>query len=334
MNENINFNFDSPDLLTFMLKRRKPLIILTAIAFLISVISAFFIITPKFKSTVIIFPTSSSSVSHELLTDNLSEKNILKFGEEDEVEQLLQILSSDDIRNKIIKKYNLFEHYNIDINSSYPNTKLKNEYKNNVRFTKTKYLSVKIEVLDKEPQMAADIANDIVVYLDTIINKMQRERAVQALKIVEKEYLFLKEHIKFLQDSILQIRRLGIFDYESQSEVFNDALATALATGKLSGIKKLEDKLAILAEHGGAYISIRDLLEFEIKKLSILESKYQEAKVDSELDLPHKFIVNHAEKSEKKSYPVRWIIVLISTILTFIFSLLLLIILEAFKKKT
>ncbi len=334
MSENVNFNFDSPDLLTFMFKRRKPIIVLTAIAFFISVITAFFIITPKFKSTVIIFPTSSSSVSHELLTNNLYEKKILKFGEEEEVEQLLQILSSGDIRNKIINKYNLFKHYNIDKNSRYPNTNLRNKYINNVKFTKTKYLSIKIEVLDEEPQMAADIANDIVIYLDTIINKMQKERAVQALRIVEKEYLFLKEHIKLLQDSILQIRRLGVFDYESQSEVFNDAYATALATGKINGIKKLEEKLSILAEHGGAYTSIRDLLEFELKKLSILESKYQEAKVDSELDLPHKFVVNHAEKSERKAYPIRWIIITISTILTFIFSLLLLIIFDIIKKKT
>ncbi len=334
MSDNIKFNFDSPDLLTFIFKRKKPLIILTITAFLISAITAFFIINPKFKSTVVIFPTSSSSVSHELLTSNLYEKNILKFGEEEEVEQLLQILSSDDIRNKIINKYNLFKHYLIDKNSRYPNTNLNNKYKNNVKFTKTKYLSIEIDVLDEDPQMAADIANDIVIYLDTIINKMQKERAIQALKIVEKEYFFLKNHIKFLQDSMLQIRRLGIFDYESQSEVFNDAYATALASGRLVGIKNLEDKLAILAEYGGAYTSIRDLLEYEIKKLSILESKYQEAKVDSELDLPHKFVVNHAEKSERKAYPIRWVIISISTILTFIFSLLLLILFDLFKKKT
>lgn len=333
MDNNNNIHFDSPDLITFVLKNRRPLIILSFLALFISTIFAFFIITPKFESTVIIFPTSSSSVSHELLTDNLYEKNILKFGEEEEVEQLIQVLSSDNIRNRIIDKYNLMEHYNIDSSSKYPNTKLKNEYIDNVKFTKTKYLSIEIDVLDEDPQMAADIANDISMYLDTVINDMQKERAIRALKIVENEYNLLKDHIQLLQDSLLQIRRLGVFDFESQSEVYSDAYANALANGKIEGAKKIEEKLKALSEYGGISVYLRDLVEFELKKLSILESKYQEAKVDAALDLPRKFIVSNAVKSERKAYPIRWMIIIVSTLLTFIFSLLLLILFDLLKKK-
>lgn len=328
-----NNHVESPDLISFILKNKRPLIILTIISLIISAVFAFFVITPKFESTVIIFPASSSSVSHELLTDNLYEKNILKFGEEEEVEQLIQMLSSDKIRNRIIEKYDLMKHYRIDPNSQYPITKLKNTYIENVKFTKTKYLSIEIDVLDEDAQMAADIANDISMYLDTVINEMQRERAIRALNIVEKEYFSLKAQIEKLQDSLLTIRRLGVFDFESQSEVYNDAYATALANGRLDGAKKIEEKLQALAEYGGASVYLRDLIDYELKKLSILESKYQEAKVDAELDLPRKFIVSNAVKSEKKAYPIRWIIILVSTLLTFLFSLLLLILLDLLKKK-
>ncbi|MFH2096239.1 MAG: hypothetical protein ABIJ16_11080 [Bacteroidota bacterium] len=330
--QNINQFFDSKQLVKYIDSRKYPLLLITGLAFLISM-AVSFVIEPKFKSTVVIFPTASTSISHELLTDNLYEKNIMKFGEDEEVEQMMQILQSDEIRNKISGKYNLMSHYNITSGTRYPKTKLKELFERNVSIVRTKYMSIEISVLDVNPDTAACIANDIASFLDTVINEMQNDRAQKALMIVEKEYLSLKDHISLLQDSILKIRQLGVFDYESQSEVFNDAYATALAEGRLEGAKKIEEKLQLLAEYGGSYALIRDLLVYEIEKLSILEAKYQEAKVDVEQDLPRKFIIDQAEPAERKSEPVRWMIVSMSTLLSFLFALLLLVIFDNIKKK-
>jgi hypothetical protein len=49
------------------------------------------------------FPTTNSSISKSLLSENSFEKeNILQFGEEEQVEQMLQILNSDEIKERII----------------------------------------------------------------------------------------------------------------------------------------------------------------------------------------------------------------------------------------
>ncbi|MFH2140849.1 MAG: Wzz/FepE/Etk N-terminal domain-containing protein [Bacteroidota bacterium] len=328
-----DFNFDSSNLITYIFNRRKPIIIIVAVAIIVSGIISF-LIESKFESTVIVFPANSTSISQELLNNNLIEKNILKFGDEEEVEQLIQVLNSDEIREKIIIKYNLAEHYQIDPKSYYPRTLLIKEYKDNVTISRTEYMSVEIEVLDKDPEISAMIANDIAEYLDTVMNRMQKERAFKALKIVESEYNSLKEHIAVLEDSLLDIRRMGIFDYESQSEVFNDAYAIAIAEGRIDGAKKIEEKLKLLAEYGGIYSNLRNLLVYEIEKVSILESKYREAKVDLEQDLPHKFVVNNAQVAEKKSYPIRWLIVTISTLASFILTILLMIIFDNIKKKS
>ncbi len=74
------------------------------------------------------------------------------------------------------------------------------------------------------------------------------------------------------------------------------------------------------------------MLEYEKEQLSHLRAKYQEAKVDAEQTLPHKFVVNNAYKAEKKSYPVRWLIVVVSTISAFLLSILVIVALENFKK--
>jgi len=311
------------------------LIIVTLLAFIASIIfSSPMFITPKFKSTVIMFPTSTNSISKSLLSENANSKqDILQFGEDEQAEQLLQILNSNRIRDRIIEKFQLMKHYGIKPDEKYKYTKLYDEYEDNIKFSRTEYMAVKIDVLDKDPQYAADIANTIADYLDSTKNAMQKERAIMAFKIVENEYLNLKADVQKKEDSLTKLRELGVNDYESQSEMINRQLAIELAKGtNKNGIKALEDKLDILAKYGGPYVSIRDALEYEKKQLSQVKAKYDEAKIDATEVLPQKFVVSKAYKAEKKSYPVRWIIVVVSTLSAFLLALLVLAVLDSLSR--
>ncbi len=327
-------DFDSTSLGMFLYNWRKHLIIISIVAaVLASVFSSPIFITPLYKSTVVLFPVSSNSVSKALLTDQPAAKSdILEFGEDEQTEQMLQILSSSVIRDKVVKKFDLMKHYGISNDSKYKYTSLYKEYESNITFRRTEFMAVKITVLDKDPQMAADIANTISELLDSTKNAMQRERAIKGFKIVEQEYNRLQDEISRMEDSLKKIREAGVFDYESQSEMITQQLAIEVARGNTRGIKALEDKLSVLAEYGGAYVSLRDQLEHEKKQLSYLKARYEEAKVDAQENLPQKFVVESAFKAEKKSYPVRWIIVLVATIAAFFLSVLVIIGLEKFAK--
>jgi len=193
-------------------------------------------------------------------------------------------------------------------------------------------MAVKISVLDKNPDTAALIANDIAELLDSTKNVMQKERAMRAFKIVEAEYLQLKNEIQTMEDSLTALRKLGVHDYESQAEMINQQLAIELAKGNSRGIKALEERLSNLAQYGGPYVSIRDQLEHEKKQLSEIKAKYEEAKVDAEEVLPQKFVVESAYPAEKKSYPIRWIIVVVSTFSAFMLGLLILAILDSLSR--
>ncbi|HPT04523.1 MAG TPA: Wzz/FepE/Etk N-terminal domain-containing protein, partial [Bacteroidales bacterium] len=157
-NNNVeNEDFNSFNLILFLYRWRKLLIIFTLAAAILSFIFTLpFFITPKFRSSVILFPTSSNSVSKALLSENAdSKQDILEFGYEEQTEQMLQMLNSNKIRDRIIKKFDLMKHYDIDPNSSYKNTKLNREYDKNITFRRTEFMAVEIAVLDKDPQMAA-----------------------------------------------------------------------------------------------------------------------------------------------------------------------------------
>jgi uncharacterized protein involved in exopolysaccharide biosynthesis len=150
---------------------------------------------------------------------------------------------------------------------------------------------------------------------------------------VEKEYFTQRDQIQQLEDSLNVLRSFGVVDYESQAEVLTDAYGQAIIQGKNEAARKLETKLDVLAKYGGAYVSIRDYLEFEKKQLSNLKAKYAEALVDATQNLPTKFVVNKAVEAEKKSYPTRWLIVVLSTFSAFILTVLLMVVSDTVLKR-
>lgn len=315
-NDISNKPFFSGVAMQVVVKYRKHLLVIGVLAIILSAIfSSPFFITPLYKSTVILYPTASKSISKVLLSDNLgNSKDILEFGEEEQTEQMLQVLNSNKIRDKIIEEYDLMNHYKIPEKSTYKYTKLYEEYEDKFEFRRTEYMAVKITVFDSDAQMASDMANSIAELIDSTINRMQKEVAIKAFYIVEKEYKSLLQSVQDKEDSLDILRSYGVNDYESQSEMFNRQLAIEMARGNTAGINRLEKKLEVIAKYGGTYVSLRDGLEHDKKQLSEIKTKYNEAKVDASETLPHKFVVSNAYKAERKSYPIRWLIVLISTL--------------------
>lgn len=325
-------DFNSLSILYLVFKWKKQLVVVLSAALVISAIASL-LIKDKYKSTAILFPATTSSISKALLSENNFKKtDILEFGEEAEAEQMLQILNSDGIRTRICEKYSLMSHYGIKENEKYKRTKLYDEYLNNITFKRTEYMSVKIEVLDCNPDTAALIANDISALHDSTKIYIQRERANQALKIVEQEYFSKLKEIQAMEDSLKTINNFGLYDYESQSEVTSEQYAIAISKGDQRAIKSLEDKLKIIAQYGSAYVSLRDNMYMQRKQLNLLKSKYDEAKVDAQQILPQKFVVSSAYPAEKKSYPSRILIVVVSVLSTFLISLILILIIENIKQ--
>ncbi len=355
---------ESTSLLILILRWKKPLIIIVMIAALASAIfSGPWFITPKFKSSVVFFPSSTNSISKALLEETGSEKqDILAYGEEEQAEQMLQILNSDEIRETIIKKYNLIDHYKIDPNDPYPMSKLFEEFNSNITFSRTEFLSVRIEVMDSDPQMAADIANDISSLLDSMKTKIQHERANEALNIIQKSYFDKLNELKMKEDSLQHLRTLGVIDYRAQSEMLSGAYTsassvneneTAMLTvlqnyheqsdsiivntkarikGAQAKMKSLQAELDKITKYGGVSVALNSDISYDREELSKLKGKYEKLQLDANQSLTHQFIVNKAVKSERKSYPVRWLIILVTSIGAFLIALFTIMTIQRYKE--
>ena len=317
------FDFTSTDLLLYIWEKRAPLFFISILSAVLSMIISF-TITPLFRSTVVMFPTTNASVSKSLISDNYSgRESIYEIGTEEQSEQLLQVLHSEEIRSRIISKYNLLEHYDIDPDSKYPKTKLYALYKKNITFRRTEFMSVIIEVLDKDPQIAADIANDIASLTDTVFNKMLKQRSYEAFLLVQKEYNDMVRNLQNIKDSLDYIRNMGVNNYITQAERYYEAYGKALLDGNTRALGVLEQKINTISKFGGAYVSLSFQEEFESERLSRIKQRFTEAKLELEQNLPHKFIIDSAFKAEKKVYPKKSIIVLVSTISAFLIALIM-----------
>jgi capsular polysaccharide biosynthesis protein len=356
-----NYTFDLVGVISLCWKWRKTILIVTAVAGLLSIVfSSPIFIKPKYKSVLIFYPTSISSVAGALLDKN-SKENILQFGEEEQVEQVLQILESDVIRNKVISKFNLYEHYDIDIESPIKNTQLTKMFNSNVNIKRTEYNAINVSVLDTEPIIAAGIANYIGDLLDSTKNDLQKTKAKEAFEIVKTEYAEKLNYISTINDSLDVLRLLGLYDYESQSVILNERYTEAIAdfndakgrlevliefkstpdttinntkatiNGAKARMGELEFALAILSKYGGKSILFSNELEYEQEKISELKFQYDKARIDYERTLPQKFIINKASVAEKKSYPIRWLICVITVFAAISLSIVALFALEFVK---
>lgn len=313
---------DSIQLLSKIYKWRKPLFIVTSIAAVISIVISF-LISPQYLGTVIVFPSRTFSVSKLLIEQNPgSQEDYMEYGDEDDCEKFLQILNSAEIRNRIADEYDLWKHWKINKDDVLGNHYMKLKWGEMVSFKRTDYVSVKINVYDYQSDRAAKIANSIVSYADSVKNNMTKIMAKEALMIITEEYEATLSNIKSLEDSLQSIRELGVIDYKSETEAYSKAMAKAVSKGDERAISKLEVKLNLLQKYGMTYQDLFEKLKKYRFKYPVIKGKYDEARVNFERHLPSKFVVEKAERNEKKAKPVRALIVLIPTTSTFLLALL------------
>lgn len=330
-----DLNNESIKLLSKIYIWRKKLLIVTIAAIVVSTAVAF-IMSPQYKATAVVFPARTFSVSKLLIEQNQgAQEDYMDLGDEDDAEKLLQILNSSEIRHRIADKYDLWTNWRIEKDTKYTNHYLKERWEDMVSFKRTNFVSIRIDVCDYVATRAADIANSIVEYADSVKFRMTREVAKQALDIVEEEYLTTSARMKELEDTLRVLQGLGVMDYKSEIKYYTKSMASAIG-GNESTIKKIQDKLDILKKYGLVYDDIYGNLKKYRLKYPIIKNKYDEALVNYNSPLPSKFVVDKAIPNERKEKPIRPLIIIISTVSAFLAALLYLLFAERFmevKKK-
>ena len=327
---NSDFSFSSFSLFGYILKKLKFLALVAVAAAIVSG-AASFLITPKYKSKVVLFPAASTPLSQVLLTNYPTNKNIEGFGEEEEAEQVLQVLYSDMIKDKIINKYDLLSHYKVKPDSKTRKSDLYKEFESNSSFRRTEFNSIEITIMDSDPVMAANIANDISNLIDTVLNEIRKDRVKQAYNIVQQEYIAYQQKVKLMEDSINVLRSGGVNHYEVTVDRLTEGYAKALINNNTNAAEKIDKRLKSISPMATQYISLRERILGDYGQLTNLRGRYLAMKVEVEQNIPTTYIVDRAFAADKKSYPIRSLIVILSMLSAIVLGIIAALIFDNWK---
>lgn len=309
--------FDSKNIIEIILRWKKQLIVVVVAAVLLSALfSSPIFITPLFKSTCLLYPS-----------------NISPYSDESETEQSVQIFQSRDIRDSLVKRFNLARHWGIDSGYRYFESTLVWEYSQKVHVNKTQFEAVEIEILDHDPIMARDL---IIGMIDAYNNKI---RAMHKSKFGEvvKNYSFIMGMKKGYLDSLKSRAQdlgmqHGLLDFMGQTrEVTRAYLSTGGGSVRSAEIKAMKKQLE---EKGGEMLLLSEMMRAESDAFSTMKLDADRALLDYNRDYTYVNILSKPFVADKKSYPVRWLIVVFSTLAAFFMAVLVIGIIERTRFRT
>lgn len=299
------------NLLKFSLENIKLLAGITIVGgILAAVFSSAAFITPKYESSAVIYPS-----------------NVWEYSDETALEQLQQYLESNIIRDSIVKKFNLYQEYDIDTADINAKTWVKLGYGEHISVSETQFESIRITALSVNPEKSKEIVLEIIKQLNTLVSRINREKVGEVVVYRKK----LADRKKAQIDSTLaQINRLSskyqLMDYESQSERVTEGYVSFLKSGKSGNNNEIEALFNNVAQYGPQFSTL--LLELELHT-----EEYNERMVDYEIsqsdylkEVTYSNLLVEPEVNNKKAYPVRWLIVALSMIGSLVFGATVLIV--------
>ena len=97
---------------------------------------------------------------------------------------------------------------------------------------------------------------------------------------------------------------------------------------------RYEKKLEMTEKYGSVLQSFQVRAEFLSERMATMETSYEQSESDALSNISHKFVVELASPAEKKAYPIRWLIVAVSTFATVFFAIILLLFVAKIKELT
>lgn len=321
-----NQNLNSEELLTFLWRKRKILIIVSITAFVLSIIGS--LLMPNYyMARAVVFPTQSNSVDF----NTNSRTSVVEFGDESDAERLLQVLISPEIRDSLTNKYDLYKHYDIDTNESHSKFEFQKIYEENVVFSRTRYNSINIDVFDKDPIVATKMANDIVRLVDTVMNKMIRERAIGPMWAVQHEVELIKNEMGDYSDKLRNFNDSGVVSKDERGDLYANYLM-ALKSGNKELANEIKQKIDYSQKYGSDYDLYENLTIYFGERYSNILDANDQAKQYAQTNIQQTIRHSMAEVPDKKAKPKRSIIVIGATIASFIFAVFILLALEKIKE--
>lgn len=189
---------------------KRFIITITIVITILATIVAYLIPVEYKAQTVVTTPPENFSALSNLagLMSTKSGGNILgakMFGlGGNNTDFLYGLLNSRSVLLKVAKKYNLFNYYKVD---DWDYDKLLKKFTKDLSFEPNEFDFMEISVINKDPKLAADIANYFVYLLDSLNIKINNESARNNRIFIETRYIKNVQDMKAIEEKMYEFQK-------------------------------------------------------------------------------------------------------------------------------
>jgi capsule polysaccharide export protein KpsE/RkpR len=351
------------------LYRQRRVILNVCLVALVASVSISLLLDNYYEAKTVFYPTSPRLANPELLFGYTGQVTDY-FGSDRDLDRLAEIARSREVEDFLIERFDLYTHYGIDSTSKRGIHKLRKRLRKLYTVQKNKNDAIELTVEDRDPQVAADMANAARQKIDEIAQRLTKESQLKLLNAFENNLKRKQVELERLADSLRRLQAFyNIYDVGTQSA----QIAGQLSLADLEVIRyraRLEvlesdpnvprDTLAFIRANLKAYEQQRqqlraaggntevltvDRLNEAVPRIAILQDMHYQARKQLTYDLerynqilatystdiPALLVIEAAEPPPVKSRPMRSLIVLASLLGTFLFTSLAVLVADAYR---
>lgn len=322
-----------------------------------------------YEAKTVFYPTSPRLANPELLFGYTGQVTDY-FGSDHDLDRLAEIARSREVEDFMIERFRLYEHYSIDSTARDGEYKVRKRLRKHYQVQKNKNDALELTVEDKDPRLAAEMANAARDKINEIGQRLSKESQRQLLAAYENNMKRKQAELERLADSLRRVQeQYGIYDVGTQSAQIAGQLSAAEIEviryrARLEVLEKdpsvPRDTLAYIranlrafeqqrqqlrSREGNAEVLTVDRLNEAVPRIATLQDMHYQARkqltYDIErynqilstysTDIPALLVVEAAEPPPVKSRPRRSLIVLASVLGTFFFTVLAALVADAYR---
>ncbi|MDY6786901.1 MAG: Wzz/FepE/Etk N-terminal domain-containing protein [candidate division WOR-3 bacterium] len=188
------------EFLVELIKHRRFVLLSLIISSIIAIIIVFIVPVSYTSSVAIVPPRDSKQSLIGSLTSISKMSSSLNLGgfSAMTVDLYSDVLTSDLVTDSIVSKHNLSKQWGI---KSIVQTKRKLKKKTKVNITTSQMLT--ISVTDSDPEFAAELCNDYVLYLNKAMNYIDKNKLRSQLKTINNLLAYQESHLNELKNQLI-----------------------------------------------------------------------------------------------------------------------------------
>ena len=313
-----------------------------------------------YRATTSFYAASEDLAKPDPIGPVVYEKNY--YGQDRDVDRLFSIAFSEELHSFLIDSFDLYKHYEIDPLQKEAKYKIIKRFRKLFSCLKTKYDAVELSMEDRDPVLAATLANTARNKINETAQGLVKRSQQQMISATKAKISEKENALKSLQDSLSSLKKqFRIYDLATQGEilmmqkttslanankvsaqlnslennaVFADSIAylKSLLSGYRAQVNQLNRDLELYNDGFGIVLALdKELNEFS-KQLSIDKERLKQLEAGYNSKFPSLHLIQEATIPVKKSRPKRSLYVLAITILAAFAGMMISLVVESYKK--